>query len=176
MFKTDVDSKRLIYYGSVCVNIHDGSPNIVSRIYTYPRGLYRRYTAYIVLRLPCCCSGHNIIPTTHRRNEPFIAALLGCCFLSQANTTTSSSSPNRRPRSWRSRLLPFRASLFLLLAAHHAHTHTHYPRCVTLRYIALRCIYVPCRCTRRVAAPALGAAFAPRRVSRKFRGNPIRRH
>lgn len=111
----------------------------MSRIYTYPRGLYRGYTAYIVLRLPCCCSGHNIIPTTHQRNEPFIAALLGCCFLSQANTTTSSSSLNRRPRSWHSRLLPFRASLFLLLAAHRAHTHTHYPRCVTLRYVAYTC-------------------------------------
>lgn len=118
--------------------MQDGSPNIMSRIYTYPRGLYRGYTAYIVLRLPCCCSGHNIIPTTHQRNEPFIAALLGCCFLSQANTTSSSSSSslNRRPRSWRSRLLPFRASLFLLLAAHRAHTHTYYPRCVTLRYVA----------------------------------------
>lgn len=110
------------------------------RIYTYPRGFYRGYTAYIVLRLPCCCSGHNIIPTTHRQNEPFIAALLGCCFLSQANTTASSS-PNRRPRSY-SVLASFpfgHPSLFLLLAAHHAHTHVHYPRCVTLRYVANTC-------------------------------------
>lgn len=153
-------------------NIHDGSPNIVSRIYSYPRALYRGYTAYIVLRLPCCCSRHNIIPTTHQQNEPFIAALLGCCFLSQANTTTSSSSSsaslNRRPRSWRSRLLPFRASLFLLLAAHHAHTHTHYPRCVTLHYVAYTC-HASRRCT-----CARSCAFASRRVSRKFRGNPIR--
>lgn len=165
--------ERLIYHvRSYAPIFMMGSPNIVFRIYTYPRGFYRGYTAYIVLRLPCCCSGHNIIPTTHRQNEPFIAALLGCCFLSQANTTASSS-PNRRPRSQRSRLLSFRASLFLLLAAHHAHTHVHYPRCVTSRYVANTChagarVAPRCTCARRVA-------FAPRRVSRKFRGSPTRR-
>lgn len=118
------------------------------RIYTYPRGFYRGYTAYIVLRLPCCCSGHNIIPTTHRQNEPFIAALLGCCFLSQANTTASSS-PNRRPRSQRSRLLSFRASIPLPPFSRPSRTHAR--PLSALRYIALRCEYVPRRCTRRAA-------------------------
>jgi len=37
------------------------------------------YIAYSVYRF-----GHDIISVTRRRNEPFIAALLGCCFLSQA--------------------------------------------------------------------------------------------
>lgn len=127
------------------------------RIHTYPRGLYREYTAHIVLRLPCCCSGHNIIPTTHRRNEPFIAALLGCCFLSQAADTTTScfSSPNRRPRSW-----PFSppslSGVPLPPFSRPSRTHTciHYPRCVTLRIRA-----VPVH-ARRVAAPALARSLA----------------
>lgn len=152
---TRLGRKGLIYYGNVCTNINDKSPNIVSRIYTYPRGLYRGYTAYIVLRLPCCCSGHNIIPTTHRRNEPFIAALLGCCFLSQANTTTTTTTTSSllpppltaAPAPNVLASFPFE-SLFLFLAAHHVHTHNHYPRCDTLR---ICCVYAPVHASRCVA-------------------------
>jgi len=130
-----------------------------------------------VLRLPCC-SGHNIIPTTHRRNEPFIAALLGCCFLSQANTT-SSCLPPPPPAAFSP--LPFRASLFLLLATHipniyiYIYIYINKQTCVALRYIALHCVYVPRWCTR-VAPLHLRPqlhALAARRVSRKFRGNQL---
>lgn len=74
-------------------------------------------------------------------------------------------SPNRRPRSWRSRLLPFRASLFLLLAAHHAHTHTHYSRCVTLHYIALRYVAYTCHAGARVAPLHLRSELRSLRVA-----------
>lgn len=113
------------------------------------------------------CSGHNIIPTTHRRNEPFIAALLGCCFLSQASApsppppllTAAAPAPSPFGR------LPPSPSL-----SRPSRTHAQPLSSIALRYVALRCLHASRRCT---CAP--GVAFAPRRVSRKFRGNLTRR-
>jgi len=116
-----------------------------------PRAFIADTPAFTLCSVYRACSGHNIIPTTHRRNEPFIAALLGCCFLSQANTTSSCLPPP--PPAAFSPLL-FRASLFLLSAAHHSMHTTYiiyiyvYITCVILRYVALHCVYAPRWCTR----------------------------
>jgi len=67
--------------------------------------------------------GHDIISVTRRRNEPFIAALLGCCFLSQATFSPPQLLSPPSPQEGRNPLLPFSPRTYTRASTHARNTH-----------------------------------------------------